>query len=232
MLQSDPGNNGARSLSAASVSSCSGAPSSAISSVSASLDTLPSRRGDRKRAPADRGGDAGVVGAAARMRTLNSAGLSCACAAIQGPPFPGGLGAQCVCACVCVRARVRARTWIVGWLCEGLAFCTSLTSATESHPIIPDLHPSMMAAAEGDGAAAGPYQPRAILVTGGAGFIGSHTVLRLAARYPDVAVGGCCCCTWTRRCLGRRAIRCAQGSAALGCVARGKGQAAALLLHC
>ena len=48
----------------------------------------------------------------------------------------------------------------------------------------------------------GDYTPRSILVTGGAGFIASHVVLRLVNRYPDCKVGGpafwvvslCCWC--------------------------------------
>lgn len=33
-----------------------------------------------------------------------------------------------------------------------------------------------------------PYTPRNILVTGGAGFIGSHVVVRLVQRYPQYRV--------------------------------------------
>lgn len=36
---------------------------------------------------------------------------------------------------------------------------------------------------------AGDYTPRSILVTGGAGFIASHVVLRLVKRYPQCKVG-------------------------------------------
>jgi len=32
------------------------------------------------------------------------------------------------------------------------------------------------------------YEPQSLLITGGAGFIGSHVVLRLAERYPHYKV--------------------------------------------
>lgn len=39
------------------------------------------------------------------------------------------------------------------------------------------------------------YEPRSILVTGGAGFIASHVAIKLTERYPDVKVGwGACEC--------------------------------------
>jgi hypothetical protein len=37
-------------------------------------------------------------------------------------------------------------------------------------------------------AGGGDYKPRCILLTGGAGFIGSHVAIRLVKRYPDVKV--------------------------------------------
>ena len=40
----------------------------------------------------------------------------------------------------------------------------------------------------GDGAPGEEYCPASVLVTGGAGFIASHVVLRLVARYPDAKV--------------------------------------------
>lgn len=48
------------------------------------------------------------------------------------------------------------------------------------------------AASAATGGAAGEqqqaYKPRCILLTGGAGFIGSHVAIRLVKRYPDVKV--------------------------------------------
>lgn len=45
-------------------------------------------------------------------------------------------------------------------------------------------HSDHVAASNGDA----PYRPRNILLTGGAGFIGSHVVLRLVRRYPEYKV--------------------------------------------
>jgi hypothetical protein len=39
-----------------------------------------------------------------------------------------------------------------------------------------------------DGDTGGPYEPRCILITGGAGFIASHVVLRLVRNYPQYKV--------------------------------------------
>ena len=50
------------------------------------------------------------------------------------------------------------------------------------------LERALARAPSADGAAAVDDEPRSILVTGGAGFIGSHVAVRLVTQYPQYKV--------------------------------------------
>jgi len=63
------------------------------------------------------------------------------------------------------------------------AAATAAAAASAPAPA-PDVAPAS-APCQGE-----PYKPRCILLTGGAGFIGSHVAIRLVKRYPDVKVSG------------------------------------------
>ena len=68
-----------------------------------------------------------------------------------------------------------------------------------------------MAAAAENGSSngdAGAYKPRNILLTGGAGFIGSHVALRLIQQHPEYKV----CARWRLR---ARALACARRARAV-----------------